>query len=84
MYRNQRIFFISVSILPRSSIHNLQVVTYQFLNSASELNIVVGHRTDTGVGPYVFGRFHHIDDGIDGQDDAKDGNRGTDARHERE
>ena len=45
---------------------------------------MVGHRTDAGVGPYVFGCFHHIDDGVDGQDDAEDGNGGTDARHQRE
>ena len=45
---------------------------------------MVGHRTDAGVRPYVFGCFHHVDDGVNGQDDAEDGDRGTDARHQRE
>ena len=48
------------------------------------LEVVVSHCADAGVGPYVFGGFHHVDDGVDGQDDAEDGDRGTDARHQRE
>ena len=48
------------------------------------LQIVVCHRTDAGIRPYIFGCFHHVDDGIDGHDDAQNGDGSTDARHQRE
>ena len=56
-----------------------RLTTWMAAKSAAPEEIVVGHRTDAGVGPYVFSRFHHVDDGIDGQDDAEDGDGGTDA-----
>ena len=45
---------------------------------------MVCHRTNAGVGPYIFGCFHHIYNSINRSDDTKDGDRGTDARHQRE
>ena len=45
---------------------------------------MVGHGTDSRVGPDVFGCFDHVDDGVDRQDDTHDADRRTDAGHERQ
>lgn len=46
--------------------------------------VMVCHGTDTGIAPYVDSSLHHIYNGIDGEDDAEDGDRGVDARHQGE
>ena len=30
--------------------------------------VLIHHGTDTGIRPYIFSRFYHVDDGIDWQD----------------
>ncbi len=52
------------------------------MRDKERLKRVVHHCGDAGVGPHVFGSFDHIDDGVDGEDDAEDGDGGTDARHQ--
>ena len=58
---------------------NVIPYTISLVYRQKSLHIVVCHRTDAGIRPYIFGGFHHVDDGIDGQDDAQNGNGGTDA-----
>ena len=55
---------ISVT-LNAQSVSDLRVNVNPFL-----MQIPVNHGGHTGVGPDVFGRFNHVDDGVDGQDDA--------------
>lgn len=43
---------------------------------------MVSHRADRGVRPDVFRRFHHVDDGVDREDDAHEAHRRADAGHE--
>ena len=47
-------------------------------------HVLVHHCADAGVGPDVLGSLYHVDDGIDGQDDSHDADRGVDTRHEGE
>ena len=47
-------------------------------------NVMVGHRCNAGVRPYVFGCLYHVYDGIYGKYYSHNCNRRTYARHERE
>ena len=46
--------------------------------------VVICHGTDTGVGPYILGCFHHVYYRINGQNDTQNGNGSAYARHQRE
>ena len=45
---------------------------------------MVDHGGDAGVGPDILGGLYHVDDGVDGQNDAQDSDGRTYARHQRE
>lgn len=47
-------------------------------------HVTICHGTDTGIRPYIFGCFHHIDNGVYGENDAHNNDGNTDARHQRE
>lgn len=46
--------------------------------------VMVGHSCDAGVAPHVLSRLHHIDDSVDGQDDAHDADGCPLTGHQRE
>ena len=45
---------------------------------------MIDHRRYARIRPYILGCFHHIYNGIDGQDDTQDGDGSAYARHQRE
>ena len=47
-----------------------------------KLQIVVGESTDARIAPNIHGCFYHIDDSVDGQNDAQHSYRNAHARHE--
>lgn len=48
------------------------------------LQVMVGHRAYRCVRPDIFGRFNHINDGVNRQDDAHETDGSADGTHQRQ